>query len=193
MVADASVVINLAATGFPERIVAVLPNPVVVTDDVRLELARGTEKGHEAGKKLQSLIESGVVGTAKLGEAGKEIRASLIAGEILHALDDGEASVIAHAAEIGGVAMIDEKKARRICEESFPQVATVMTVELLLDERIERALGKEEQGDAVYNALRKAHMNVPGETEGRVVELIGKSRAKDCISLSLKTRRGRDR
>ena len=157
---------------------------------MRRELARGAEKGHEAGKKLQSLIESGVVSPAKLGEAGKEIRASLIAGEILHALDDGEASVIARAAEIGGVAMIDEKKARRICEESFPRVATVTTIELLLDERIERALGKEGQGDAVYNALRKAHMNVPGEIEGRVVELIGKSRAKDCISLSLKTRRG---
>ena len=134
--------INLAATGFPERIVAALPNPVVVTDDVRRELALGAEKGHEAGKNLQSLIESGLVGPAKLGEAGKKIRELLVAGEILRTLDDGEASVIAHAAETGGVAMIDEKKARRICEESFPRVATVTTVELLLDERIERALGK---------------------------------------------------
>lgn len=170
--------INLAATGSPERIVAALPNPVVVTDDVRRELAQGAEKGHEAGKKLQSLIESGVVGPAKLGEAGKEIRESLVAGEILRALDDGEASVMAHAAEIGGAAMIDEKKARRICEESFPWVATVTTVDLLLDERIERAPGKEGQGDVVYNALRKAHMNISGEIEGRVVELIGKSRGK---------------
>ena len=64
LVADASVVINLTATGSPERIVAALPNPVVVTNDVRRELARGAEKGHEAGKKLQSLIESGVVGRA---------------------------------------------------------------------------------------------------------------------------------
>ncbi len=181
--------INLTATGSPERIIAALPNPVVVTNDVRLELARGAEKGHEAGKKLQSLIGSGVVDPAELGEAGKKIRESLVAGEILRALDDGEASVVAHAAEIGGAAMIDEKKARRICEGSFPRVATVTTVDLLLDERIERALGKEGQGDAVYNALRKAHMNVSGEIEGRVVELIGKSRAKDCVSLSLKARR----
>ena len=181
--------INLAATGSPERIISALPNPVVVTGDVRLELARGAEKGLKTGKKLQSLIESGVVGLARLGEDGKEICESLVAGGILHALDDGEASVIAHAVETGGVAMIDEKKARRICEESFPQVATVTTVDLLLDKRIERALGKEGQRDAVYNALRKAHMNVSGEIEGRVVELIGKSRAKDCVSLSLKARR----
>lgn len=189
LVADASVVINLTATGSLERIVEALRNPLVVTSDVRRELARGAEKGHEAGKKLQSLTESGVVGLADLGEVGKEICESLVSGEILHALDDGEASVIAHAAEIGGVATIDEKKARKICEKSFPQVPTVTTIDLLFDERIERALGKEGQRDAVYNALRKAHMNVPGEIEGRVVELIGKSRAKDCISLSLKARR----
>ena len=189
LVADASVVINLTATGFLERIVAALRNPLVVTGDVRRELARGAEKGHGTGEKLQSLTGSGVVGLADLGEVGKKIFESLVSGEILHALDDGEASVIAHAAEIGGVAMIDEKKAKKICEKSVPRVPTVMTIDLLFNERIRRALGKEGQRDAVYNALRKAHMNVPREIEDRVVGLIGKSRAKDCISLSLKARR----
>lgn len=184
VVADTSVVINLNATGFSSRIIQALPNPFFVTKNVLGEAIAGSVRGHRDGEKLKALIEDGVVALADLGERGISVYASLVEGPVIHTLDDGEASTIARATEIRGIALIDERKATRICREKFPETSTVMTVDLLFHELVGEALGEERQKEAVYNALHRARMRVPREVESSVVAFIGKDLAASCLSLS---------
>ena len=152
------------------------------------ELERGARKGYKGRENIQSLIDQGVIVLAGLGGTGKRIYGSLVTGGAHQTLDDGEASVIAHAVEIEGIGMIDERKAKKICRERFPQISMVTTIDLLISKSIEKTLGKERQKKAIYNALVKARMHVPKKTERNIVALIGKDSAKDCSSLSLESR-----
>jgi len=112
-----------------------------------------------------------------------KVYASLIDGSTLHTLDDGEAATIAHTHEISGIALIDERKARSLCAVSFPKLAIVPTVELLMHDAIATALGAKWQADAVANALTRARMQVPPEQVAKVCALIGPERAAQCASL----------
>lgn len=183
LVADASVVINLNATGCASKIIQAQPHPLVVTDNAVVELMRGTRNGHRDGDMLQSLIGAGTVQRVQLGEDGNGIYAELVEGSALHTLDDGEAATIGYAHEIGGVAMIDEKKARTICEARFSGLTVLSTVDLLAHRLVADALGEQGQADAIINALRDARMRVPPHQIEMVVGLIGKEAAAGCHSL----------
>ena len=83
MVVDASVVINLNATGYAPEIIRAFPNQVVVTDSAIAELASGVRNGHGDAQKLQELIDSGVVQAVTVGETCIHIYESLIDGNAL--------------------------------------------------------------------------------------------------------------
>lgn len=183
IVGDASVIINLNATGQASEIIRAIPNPFVVTDNAFAELAEGIRTGHGDAEKLQALIENGVIRRVSLGENGTRIYESLIEGSALRTLDDGEAATIGYAYETTGVAMIDERKARNLCAESFAKLGMACTAELLTHEAVERALGRQKQIEAVFAALRDARMRVPPAHIGKVVALIGQERAAACNSL----------
>lgn len=183
MVVDASVVINLNATGYAPEIIRAFPNQVVVTDSAIAELASGVRNGHGDAQKLQELIDSGVVQAVTVGETCIHIYESLIDGNALSTLDDGEAATIAYAYEVHGIAMIDERKARRLCAERFPDLPVFLTVDLLLHDLTVQALGRTEQIESIYRALSIARMRVPPERMALVVQIIGDERAKVCSSL----------
>ena len=186
MVADASVVINLNATGSSNLIIRAIPNLFVVTGDVLCELKNGSKSGHDDYKKLQDLIGLGIITLTSLGEQGENIYLSLIEGLASRTLGDGEASTIAHAVEIEGAVITDDKKAERICQEEFPQISVITTFDLLTHGAVKKVLGQEEYKEAVYNALRKARMRIPVEKQKCVVELVGEDLAANCPSLSRK-------
>ena len=183
LVVDASVVINLNATGRARDIIAVLPYRVVVTSVVLAELTAGAIRGHEDAKKLQLLLDGGDIDLVELSSLASEIYASLVGGAAIDTLDDGEASTIAFASVTGAIAAIDERKARRICASRFSGLQIVWTIDLLLDEAITVGLGREEQADAVFNALQLARMRVPHEYLDKILKLIGRERAAQCRSL----------
>jgi hypothetical protein len=79
--------------------------------------------------------------------------------------------------------MIDERKARNLCADRFPELQVVSTVDLLLHEIVAAALGRQGQIDAVVNALQLARMRVPPDQVNRVVTLIGDQSATSCRSL----------
>lgn len=183
LVADASVVINLNATGRALDIIRAQPGTVVVTDNAFAELEAGARKGHNDHKQLQALIGAGAVRLAQLGEVGNGVYASLIEGSAVRTLDDGEAATIGYAHEISGVALIDERKARTICASDFPSLPIASTIDLLTHDLIENALGHQGQIDAIVNALRSARMRVPPHQIAMVVKLIGEETALTCNSL----------
>ena len=182
VIADTSVIINLNATGCAGAILRALPNPCVVVENVSLELHDGRRTGREDANVLAVLIEQHLVEQAQLGNPGMSQFASLVSGSAAETLDDGEAATIACAIERGAVALIDERKAMRICAERFPNLTVGCTVDVLSHRDVQAALGRG-LADAVFNALDRGRMRVPDQYGQWVVELIGKERAARCRSL----------
>ena len=182
IVADTSVVINLNATGCADAILRALPNRCVVVEQVSLELQVGRRTGRPDADALAVLIQENLIQHAQLEEVGLVHFADLVTGSAAETLDDGEAATIACAIERGAVALVDERKANRICTERFPGLGLGCTVDVLAQPHVQAALGNGLAG-AVFNALRRGRMRVPDRYGPWVVDLIGKERAAGCRSL----------
>lgn len=175
--------INLNATGFAEATLDALPNRVAVVQEVALELERGRRRGRNDAGALGDLVAGGRVEMVRLGDLGMDRFTALVAGPAAETLDDGEAATIAYALEHGGAALIDERKATRICAERFDTLAVGCTVDILVHDDVGAALGQEQLAGAVFNALYHGRMDVPSRYVDWVVDLIGPERAAQCVSL----------
>lgn len=182
LVADASIVINLNASGHAAEIVKALPYRIVVSDNAGTELEGGERNGHGDARQLQELILSGLVRRVEIGAIGMPIYESLIDGSARLTLDDGEAATIACAVELSGVALLDERKARRLCATSFAALPLGCTAELFLHPAVSTALGLHHV-TAVVRALQVGRMRVPSECLGDIASLIGPEHAACCVSL----------
>ena len=183
VVTDASVIINLNATASATAIIGAFPNPFLVTASVRRELSMGESRGHRCGERLEVLISQGLLELAELGPGDDHVYRSLVEGGFAGTLDDGEAATIAYAVGHDGLALIDERKARRICAARFPDLLLASTVDVLLHPLVAERLGECGQNEAIFLALRDARMQVPRHRLQEVVERIGAGRAGDCPSL----------
>lgn len=183
LILDASVVINLNATNQAPEIIGASACKMLVTTNAIDELESGMWNGHDDVKLLRELMSKGLIFPVALGEDSFDVYEALIDGNASSTLDDGEAATIAYASAIKGIAVIDEKKARRICKESFPGLRLLSSADLLLDNVVLGALGPEGQAESIYSALVSARMRIPEETQQLVVNLIGEKRAAKCISL----------
>jgi predicted nucleic acid-binding protein len=183
LVADASTVINLIATGCAPTILKALPHRVVVADVIPAELETGRSRGHPHADRLRELIDSGAIRVACLGAMGMRHFEDLVIGPAFATLDDGEAATLAYAAEHAAVALIDERKAARICAERFPALRIACTVDVLTHASVAGRLGPEGLAEAVYKALQHGRMRVLPHHLEYVVSLIGPSRAALCLSL----------
>ena len=183
VVTDASVIINLNATESAAAIIDAFPNPFLVTANVCRELSMGEPRGHLCGEKLEALISQGVLALAELGPADDTVYRSLVEGRFEGTLDDGEAATIAYAVGHESVALIDERKARKICAARFPALLFGSTVEMLLHPAVAERLGESGQSDAIFLALRDARMHVPHHALQQIIERIGEERAVECPSL----------
>lgn len=183
LVADASVIINLNATACAAAIIKAVPNSFIVTDNACTELEMGARNGHDDHRQLAELIDAGLIERVRLGAADAAIYESLIDGSALKTLDDGEAATIAYAHRNGCIPLIDERKARTLCDVSFPGLVVTSTAELLMHDCIAAAIGAQGQADALINALTAARMRVPLEHLERLMAIIGPDRAASCASL----------
>ncbi|MER8460725.1 hypothetical protein NKH24_32540 [Mesorhizobium sp. M1300] len=180
LIADASVVIGLNASGHAHRIIELTQRRVIVPDNSYHELAVGARFGHDDGAQLDMLVGAGLVESMALEGSALTTYEALIDGTYGETLDDGEAATIAIAVQRGGVAVLDEKKARRMCEKHFPNTVQGCTAQWLLGTA---TLGRAAHVEAMINALRKGRMRVPLEFLDAVVALIGVEAAATCPSL----------
>lgn len=182
VVADTSVVINLNATGCADAILRALPNRCVVVEQVSVELQVGRRTGRPDADALAVLIQENLIKHAQLEEVGLVHFADLVTGSAAETLDDGEAATIACAIERGAVALIDDRKAIRICAERFPNLGIGCTVDVLAQRRVQAAL-RGGLADAVFSALDRGRMRVPDHHGRWVLDLVGQERAAGCCSL----------
>lgn len=187
LIGDASVWINLVATGQFERIVRTFPGRFVITATAFDELKRGHNKGRVTGMAVSSLISRGLVGLVDLETAHGEVFLELVAGTASETLDDGEAATLAYAAGIGAVALIDERKATSIARKRFPQLRTASTTEMLLSPKL-TSFTEEEVREALFLALSLARMRVPDDYLAEVCKLIGSERLQQCPSIPARWR-----
>jgi predicted nucleic acid-binding protein len=184
LVADASVIISLNATGCAEAILDALPHRVAVVDIVVNEIRGGLRRGRHDAAKLETLIETKLLHVVELGPQGLLRFESLVVGDAGETLDDGEAATLAYAEEVGGRALIDERKARRLAAERHPAIPLSCTIDLLACDCVSQVLGPADVVEAIHSALVGARMRVLNEHMEWVVELIGDQRSAGCPSLS---------
>src|SRR5690606_30533922 len=91
--------------------------------------------------EFAELMASGRVEVVRLGGESIGHFTSLVSGSAAETLDDGEAATIAYALECGGTAIIDERKANRICSERFGALRRACTVDVLMQHQVQCALG----------------------------------------------------
>jgi hypothetical protein len=77
-------------------------------------------------------------------------------------LDDGEAATSAYGVARGGMVVIDEVKANRICAQCFPDLQIACSVDIFAHPAVGNALGGKALSDAVFKALFEgAHAGIP--------------------------------
>ena len=187
MVADTSAVINLVSSGFATEIITSVTNEFVVPENVLSELNSGREKGHSHATQLEILIKKSIISILGIeGEVQSDLE-RLIIGPLRKTIGDGEAATIATAVEQDGCAIIDDRKARRICNQRFPALKFCGTIDIFRHPSVRNMLGDVTLADAVFSSLIEARMDVIGH-DNWVIDLIGVDRASKCTSLARSTR-----
>lgn len=188
LVADASTVTNLNATGCAPAIIKALPNRIRVVDVIPAELDTGRIRGRKDAHRLQQLISAGLIDLVSLGDSGWDCFEELVSGPAAETLDDGEAATIAYAIEQASIAVSDETKATKLCGVRFPRVHLTSTVDMLLHPEIRRVLGEQAFSDAFFRSLLDARMAVSPRHYDDVLRIVGPERAAECLSLPKRLR-----
>jgi predicted nucleic acid-binding protein len=183
VVIDTSAAINLISTGCAARILQALPNRVLAVDVILVELEEGRRRGRPDANLMNELVMATRVEIVALGNPAEAIFEELVIGAAAMTLDDGEAATIAYAVEHGAIAIIDERKANRICGAKFAKLRLGSTVDLFAHPAVMDALGRESLSKAVVSALRLARMRVLPHHVEWVIGLIGPEQARICRSL----------
>jgi predicted nucleic acid-binding protein len=190
LVGDASVWINLAATGRAERILRSAPARFAITTTALGELDAGRAKGRQAAILVAELIEAGLIDQVALGPDDETVFLDLVAGPTSMTLDDGEAATIAFALGAGSAPLIDERKATAICSQRYPSLAVLSTTDLLFANSVASALTPNGLAECLFLALSLARMRIPNHHLARVCELLGSDRRRQCRSLPAAWREG---
>lgn len=187
MVADASVWINLAATGGADQILGAIRPRLVITDVALAELERGRPKGRRAADEVTALIHLGLTEVVALAPEDEALFLSLVSGSASETLDDGEAATLACADRLGASVAIDERKATSLAARRLSHLNVRSTCDLLLAPDVRRLLGEPGLADALFGALTEARMRVPDGHAVKIVELLG-PRAASCLSIPARFR-----
>jgi predicted nucleic acid-binding protein len=190
VVVDTSVIINFNATGCAAALLRMLQVRVLAPDAVQTELGNGRAKGRQDAERLEALVADGLVDIVPLGGHGNGYFEELVIGSASDTLDDGEAATIACALERGLPALVDERKATRICAGRYPLLALGCTIDLFAHPSLTRGMHDGVLATAVFNALQQGRMRVFPQYVDWVLNLIGPERAALCRSLPRAARRG---
>lgn len=182
IVLDTSAIVNLNATGYAKTILSSLSHQVLVPYPVITELKRGRAKGHDDAHDMFSLLKVGAALPVRMDQQERSTFIKLVGGHTSVSLGDGEAATLSLSENGKRWACIDEKKARRISNQSSSN-RLISTLDLLLTDEVERALTKLELENAILNALEVSLMNVQPNHIAWIVSIIPKDRLKKCVSL----------
>lgn len=181
LVLDTSVLINLYACNYGEKVLQALPNDIVIPKIVVEELEKETSRKGGEQSFLLAMAEKKALSVADMTDDEYELFGNLVAGP--RSLDDGEAATIAIAFTRVFHPVIDERKGRN-CAAVLPfSLRPSWSLDLLEHPGVLKSLGDQASQDAIYLALRDGRMRIPAERSDAVIAKIGIGRALDCSSL----------
>lgn len=183
LVLDASVLINLLAWETASDVLRALGMPMMVPEQVLREVELGESNGRRPECTVSRLAEGGAIETCALTEKELETFAELVSGSASESLGDGEAATIAMALSRSGYAVIDERKATRMCETRFRSLPLATTVDLFSHARVSEALGPRLLRQTVLSALTDARMQIRDYQFEWVAEVVGGDTAAQCPTL----------
>lgn len=189
LVIDASVTINLSASGIGGVVLKRLERRIIVADVILEELRNNPPAGRDDAGQLGAWIESGLIKEVPIASIDNGVFLDLVAGSAGDTLDDGEAATIAIAVAHSAAAVLDERKALRIGSARYPGLVLASTTDLFLDDGVRAAIGEATLADALFSALTGARMRVLEHHVDDVVQLLGPDRVELCFSLPLSVRR----
>lgn len=181
LILDTSVLINLHACKYGERILASIPNDVVVSEIVAGELEHETSRQNGEHRFLHDLVTGGIVTLATMTDAEYDIFHELTSTS--PSLDDGEAATIAIAATRFFLPVIDERRGRNRASALLKTQNPGWSLDILRHPTTIAVLGDQPVIEALYLALRDGRMRIPLQRVEGVIALIGMERSRDCTCL----------
>jgi predicted nucleic acid-binding protein len=178
---DTSVLINLNACTYGERILAAIPNDIFVPKIVEGELEHERSRTNGEYQFLQNLVASETIMLAGLTDEAWGIFQELTSSS--PSLDDGEAATIAVSATQHFFPVIDEKRGRARATTFIKSGESFCSLDILLHPLVAAELGDDATIEALYKALRNGRMRIPAASVDKVIALIGTERAIHCTCL----------
>ncbi|HEY2446493.1 MAG TPA: hypothetical protein VGI20_12230 [Rhizomicrobium sp.] len=178
LILDASVFINLSASGVAEEILRALPQRAFMVDIAASEVQLDSRTGRSDSDTLQGIVGPPTLCLVNLDEHGLALFEKLVP-----VLDDGEAATIAAAVSRRAIVVVDERKARRVCAKEFPDTPHASTIDLFAHAGVVKEFGRNKLAEALYAALKNARMCVRADQRDWVVDLVGRERAVGCGSI----------
>ncbi len=181
LVLDTSVLINLNACAYGERVLTAIPNGIIVPQVVATELEHETSRKNGGREFLHSMIAGGKVTLGEMTDEENALFANLTSGS--PSLHDGEAATIAIGAKRQLLPLIDDKKGRAQAIHILCGKEPGWSLDLFRHTLVTSALGETAAIEALYLALRDGRMRVPVESTSYILDLLGNERARDCTCL----------
>jgi predicted nucleic acid-binding protein len=181
LVLDASVLINLLGSGHVEVVLRAWKGSVVMVDRTFREVLRDPSGRMPSVADRQFLVDQGLIRVEALNSEAVELFVDLVSAP--DALDDGEAATIAFAVIAEAVAVLDERRARRIVRERFPELALDSTAGLLRRLNEDHCLLPDTIREVLFAALQKARMSIVAEEMNWAIRTLGVERARQCPSI----------
>jgi predicted nucleic acid-binding protein len=160
---DASVLINIVASGAAETILMALNGRLLVVDAVQDEIKfdpRDPEPRQPRQGVLTRFFEDGLLRPLKLSPEALDLFFELVQAPRPDNLGDGEAAAVAAAFHTGASVATDDSKAQRICRSQFPELEVVTSVDVFRDPSVVAALAGR-LPEALLSAVSRGRMRVP--------------------------------
>jgi predicted nucleic acid-binding protein len=183
LVLDASVIINLLATGAAAAVLNSLHLRAIIEETTLREVLRNPRDGKLAWPYLDELSKMGILRFEKMGADALDIFFELVSAEIPDDLSDGEAATIAHAATTRRAVVIDERKATRIVKSKYTHLTVCSSLDILACSRVVETIGIELISSAIVDAANYARMRIPSHFADWVREILGPERASRCSTI----------
>jgi len=160
LILDASVIFNLLGCERPNEVLSALDVDCFIEQRTLAEIKRHPIEGASHKKALSSLQEGGHIHIHRMSTAEYEVYLRLVSGKPSESLGDGESAAIATSLGTAKPAILDDGKARKICNAHFPHLRFSSSLQLFLTAGA-RAGWPDEHVRSIIRAARKnARMNI---------------------------------
>jgi predicted nucleic acid-binding protein len=158
VVLDASVVINLLGTGVAKEILTAFEFKCTIDKLAAQEIVRHPRPDGDLKKELGLLAREDLIREVRLSDAEYKAFLELVGAPSPSGLGDGEAATLVQAVSLRAVAVIDERKAKRIAAARYPGLKIASTTDILFHRSVMSRLGENNVAAAITDARRHARM-----------------------------------